>query len=509
MKDILVVPTPNLKQPTQTLVGERYEVIDYAEAKPQRIKDKKILYWPTQAKGSKEKAEKLAKYTDETKLVVAQDGFDAVKAIEQGWEWAQFKEWARARIAVIVVTQQPEEDIPKPTESQRVAIERLGLALSETTGAPICDIANVSLFLERSEWVGHVWFDDFHYKYFTDKAGRSKEWTDTDTLNLTGYLQSELGFRRIRDDIVLKGIYLHASKNVRNEPKDWLNSLEWDGTPRIADFFVECLGAECTAYTVAASHNFWVGMIARLMNPGCQMDNMVVLEGSQGTYKTSVLRVIGGKWYTEISGDIRSKQFLMLLHGKILIEIAELDAFSRAEASAIKALITRTEDNFVLPYGKIASIFPRTSIFVGTTNHDDYLIDDSGGRRFWPIKTGKINLQLVKDTREQLFAEAHQLFADGAKWWLMPGDETKQIQESRRFYDEWEGILKTALNGSFMVTVHEASKYLNMSNDKLTKSDQKRIASCLKALGFKKDRAMIEGVQTRCWIKNGLDHQKD
>lgn len=499
MKPILIVPTKELKPAAQNLVGDHYEVIEYSEAKPDRVKQTNVLYWPAQAKGSKEKAEKIAEHALETKLIVAENGFNASKAIEKGWQWPQFLEWAKPRAVIVFFTQQLEEDIPKPTESQRVSLERLGLAMSETTGAPICDIANVSLFLERSDWMGHIWFDEFYYRYFTDKNNKKREWNDVDTLQLTGYLQSELGFRRIRDDIVLKGVYLYAHKNQRNEPKDWLNSLEWDGTPRIADFFVECLGAERTAYTVAASHNFWVGMIARLMNPGCKMDNMVMLEGSQGNFKTSALKLIGGPWYTEISGDIRSKQFLMLLHGKILVEIAELDAFSRAESSAIKALITRTDDNFVLPYAKTASIFPRTSIFVGTTNHDDYLKDDTGDRRFWPIKTGKINLPLIKDTRDQLFAEAHQLFADGAKWWIMPEEETKAVQQSRNPPDEWITILSEELKMFEKITIHEASKYLNFSKDKLSSWDQSRIARCLRPLGFKEDRETINGVKVRIW----------
>ena len=182
-----------------------------------------------------------------------------------------------------------------------------------------------------------------------------------------------------------------AFRNRRNCVRDWLESLKWDQVPRIEHFFENHFGADPRA----ASANFWISLVARVCRPGCQVDNMVVLEGPQGIRKSSALRVIGGEWFTEQHESATGKGFFEVLQGKLLVEVSEMDSFSRAEVTKVKQIITCTNDRFRESYGRHAKDHPRQCIFVGTTNRDDWNTDVTGARRFWPIACqGEINALL-------------------------------------------------------------------------------------------------------------------
>ena len=213
---------------------------------------------------------------------------------------------------------------------------------------------------------------------------------------------------------------------------------------------------------------------------------MVVLEGAQGIGKTNALRAIGGEWYTEAHEAVTSKDFFMTMQGKLLIEIAELDSFSRAEVTRIKQVITCKTDRFRAPYGRSAKDNPRQCVFVGTTNESHYLRDHTGGRRFWPMKCGKIDLELIKQNREQFFAEAVTRFKAGEPWYEMP-IETHEEQEQRRQVDEWEEPIADHLSNPTIAetTVFEiATECLKFDVPKIDRSVQIRIAAALRKLGW-------------------------
>src|SRR5207302_6188158 len=132
------------------------------------------------------------------------------------------------------------------------------------------------------------------------------------------------------------------------------------------------------------------------------VDNMLVLDGTQGIGKSSALRAIAGEWFAEQHESATSKDFYQVLQGKMLVEISEMDSFSRAEVTKVKQVVTCTNDRFRESYGRRAEDHPRQCIFVGTSNkwtHDD----ETGARRFWPIDCrGTVDVAAIAAVRPQL-----------------------------------------------------------------------------------------------------------
>jgi predicted P-loop ATPase len=186
---------------------------------------------------------------------------------------------------------------------------------------------------------------------------------------------------------------------------------------------------------------FLIGMVARVMRPGCKMDYMPVLEGEQGTFKSSACAILAGDYFSDHLPNLNNKDASLHLRGKWLIEVAELRAYSRAAIDEFKEFLVRDTDRYRPPWGRKDVHEPRQCVFVGTTNKLHYLRDETGNRRSWPARTGAINLDCLRQDRDQLFAEATWRFKHGEAWWPDGEFERTKIvaeQEARFEADVWE-----------------------------------------------------------------------
>jgi hypothetical protein len=351
---------------------------------------------------------------------------------------------------------------------------------SPTTGAPLMTLSNVVAVLESDHF--EIWFDTFLQRVQTPQG----EWTDKDTLKLTLDLQRAAGLNKVTTNIVAEAVATFAHRNERNCVREFLLQIEWDGVPRIEEFMIKAFGAPDTDYSRAVGGNFWRSLVVRPLKPGVKCDNMLVLEGKQGILKSTALKEIAGDWFAEASESPISKDFFLALTGALIVEIGELNAFSRADITAVKRVLSCQSDRFRAPYERTSTDHPRQGIFVGTTNADDWARDPTGARRFWPIRCAFVDIDYIRTHRTQLFAEAVASVGAGNDWWSVPASATEE-QEQRRAVDPWETILSEYLkSGDEVRTVDLLTNPLGIESARMTRGDESRVAECLKRLGFKR-----------------------
>jgi predicted P-loop ATPase len=285
--------------------------------------------------------------------------------------------------------------------------------------------------------------------------------------------------------------------------RNYLSSGTWDGVPRVNTWMQVYLGATPSAYCTGIGTMFLIAMVARVFEPGCKADYMLVLEGPQGARKSTACAILGGRWFSDNLPDIRhaGKDVAQHLNGKWLIEIGEMASIDKTEAAALKAFITRPVEKYRQSYGRKEVHEPRQCVFIGTTNKAAYLRDETGGRRFWPVSVGVIDTDTLSRDRDQLFAEALVLYRAGTRWWPDARFERQHIvpeQEARYESDAWEALVGSFLTGCAKTTILEVARSaLFIDVPKLGTADQRRIGAILERLGW--ERGARNGTE-RPWL---------
>lgn len=433
--------------------------------------------------------------------------FDAVVAQAEGWDRDAVLTWLRER------AQEQGSPAPRPVPDIRTEAEITGdvtpptapdtafdpaaplveqwamLGLEQTKAGVVANEDTVLRVLERHpEMQGLVWYDEFLQRVMTMGHTAPREWGEADEGRLLSAFQRELGIARIKPNHVRIGVLTFAYGHPRNCAKDWLKPLKWDGIERISAFFPDYCGSADTAYARAVGRNFFVSMVARVFEPGCKVDNMIVLEGAQGGGKSSMLEAIGGAWYSVQHEQVTGKGFFEVLQGRMLVEIAEMDAFGKAEVTRVKQVVTTRSDRYRAAYAHTAKDYRRTSVFAGTTNKDDWNRDETGARRFWPIRVEQtIDVKAVAKARDQLFAEAVMAYLAKPVWWVVPTTETEAEQEARRDEDAWVEPVRDWLVGRAEVSVrHALVGAISLALKEIHRPEEMRMAKILRELKWTK-----------------------
>ncbi len=339
----------------------------------------------------------------------------------------------------------------KPRNNLPPALDALLLRNSEG-GVADCR-ENVFLTLKHHpELAGLVAFDEFAYRVLktrtTPWGSEPGEWATDDDYSLGYWLATQIRLRVRAEATLAAGVAMAATDNKFHPVRQYLDNLPaWDGIDRLTHWLHECVGAADTTYTRLIGPWFVMNMVRRIRQPGCQADYMIVLEGKQGKRKSTSLRTLVGRddWFADTPIRIGDKDALLNLSGKWLYEIAELDSFSRAETTAVKQYLTSRIDRVREPFARRPADRPRSCVFAGTTNQDEYSKDSTGARRFWPVACDdEINLDKLAADRDQMFAEAiARLASDDAetrRCWPTREEEQRYLvpeQERREIGDPW------------------------------------------------------------------------
>lgn len=357
-------------------------------------------------------------------------------------------------------------------------------------------------------------YDEFNQCYMsTFQTTEPEPVTDDFKTKIKMLLQREFMFGSASSDAVKSALALHL-KNApkKNTQEEKIKKVNWDQVPRINDFMTDIYGVAPSEYTTAVSRIFWLQMVKRITEPGCQADIVVILEGAQGIRKTSSLRLIAGDHYAIAGRDISSKDFYIRLKGKYLVEMGELNTFSKSDHNELKEVISNNNDMYRDLFAKEATPHPRTCVFVGTTNDQYYLKDETGNRRYLPVECKKVEFEMLKDRLPQYYAEAYARLAAGEDHWEFPKEEHEKITDQRhadfKEEDPWfDAVSKYAehvpsvFNITKFMTDPTAHFGLGMPLDRVTPKDRKRVGTILRQIGWKNGNVRDGQNVIRGWIK--------
>lgn len=313
------------------------------------------------------------------------------------------------------------------------------------SGKLLCNIANIILILENDPALaGHIVHDLFT-GMDSAKDGlpwnkNANQWTDTDDANLRVWLEKHYditGKEKIADALTAV-LTRHSYHPIR----DYLNGLTWDGVPRLDRIIIDYMGAEDSELNRAMSRKHFVAAVARVFNPGCKYDYCLIMSGAEGIGKSTLLRVMGGKWFNDSITTLEGKEGMEQLRRAWVVELGELSSIKRSDVEQVKAHLSKQVDIYRAAYARRVLEHPRQCVFCGTTNEALFLKGDTGNRRFWVIpvvaelRKYKDWSEAIRRDRDQLWAEAVHYYKQGEPLYLSEELEAQAKQRQQDFNDD-------------------------------------------------------------------------
>jgi predicted P-loop ATPase len=277
----------------------------------------------------------------------------------------------------------------------------------------------------------------------------------------------------------------------------YLDSLVWDGVPRINSWLHTYMWADDTPFVREVGRLVLIAAVRRVRQPGCKFDECLVLVGAEGIGKSTAVKTMAGEWFSDsLPLGANPKETAEQTSGVWLCESAELVGNTHAKIAEIKAFLSRfTDGPFRAAWGRTSGQVPRQFIPIATTNDAAFLHSTTGDRRFWPVKVYGSAPELVS-ARDQLWAEASVLERGGGSIRL-PEElwgAAREIQAAFRVEHPWETTLKGIMVDS--VSLPDIFVRLDIPVERQTVKAAQDIAAIMAGLGYQKNRAMREGVRT-------------
>lgn len=403
--------------------------------------------------------------------------------------------------------------------SKLTAVKRQTISLERDDRGQVAQ--TISNFLQVLN--GDAMFETLKFNMLTHSPekyvdGKVESWTDADDAAAREYIERKF---KIHSTPKLDDAFrvMFAAREY-NPVTDLIDSIEWDGVPRVRTLLSKWMLCENSPYTQEVSRLIFAGGIHRLYNPGCKFDEVPVLIGTkQGEGKSTFVRWLAmrDEYFTEIT-EIEGQKGMESIEGAWVCEMGELLALTRAkDVEAVKSFITRQVDHYRKPYDRRTSDYKRQCVFIGTTNKQQFLTDRTGNRRFYPVTVNQTGYDLfdkeaeIKNDIKQCWAEAKAMYDKGE---LHPYadrelvDVIKQMQSEATEDDYRTGMIESYLDGKKEVCVIELWKNaLDNQNLKPTRKDSNEISLIMQDIpGWikleKSRRTNDFGVQ-KCWVREG------
>ena len=374
---------------------------------------------------------------------------------------------------------------------------------------------NCNVALRAPSFCGiEIRFDQFRDEImFVPEGGTDwQQFTDADYSRLRIRLEKQ-GFKPIGREMIRDVVLLVADENPFDSAVEWLSGLHWNGVARVDNFLVDYFGAEPSEYTTAVSRYLWTALAGRVMAPGIKADMVPILVGPQGAGKSSGVAAMSPApdFFAEISFHEREDDLARKMRGRLVAEIGELRGLHTRELEHIKAFITRTHENWIPKYREFAVTFPRRLVFVGTTNQQEFLADETGNRRWLPVKVDGADVEAIERDRVQLWAEARGLFEANGIAFREAEALAKQVHDDHMIKDSWSEVVGAWLDEQDILTgeINREKKLITsmevltdaLSFDKkhISRREELRIAKVLQGLGFEKAVRRPNGKNVKGW----------
>jgi hypothetical protein len=320
---------------------------------------------------------------------------------------------------------------------------------------------------------------------------------DSDTVRVVEWLSRHFRFEPALSKVEAAFMWFYSEKSF-HPVKDFLSTLNWDGKKRMDTWLRKYFGASNNpTYLRDVGRILLTSMVARIYEPGIKFDHVVIFEGEQGIMKSTALSVLAEPWFSDSEILIGEKDTILNIQGTWICEIGELSALRRYDVNRLKEFISRQVDRIRPPFQRRTINMPRQVVFVGTTNNDEYLKDNTGNRRFLPVGVSKIDIKSLRRDRDQLLAEAAAEYFCGADLYLT--DPTSkhwarvyqnQRVESDSLSESIAEFLASEIENPIFkdrFSINDLFKYAPcLSGVKTDRTGQMRVTNCLKFLGYKK-----------------------
>lgn len=369
----------------------------------------------------------------------------------------------------------------------------------------------------HKDFVDRLRYDVFKNVFEYRPNGHYRPLEDNDAITIQKKISVMFPcFARVGKDLIYDAILNTAKEKTYDSAADYIKAIKWDKKARLDSWLNSVYGTPLDDYHKKVASNWIKGLVKRIIEPGCKFDYVLVLEGPQGSRKSTSLGILGGDWHVETTMSTDSKDFFMQFQGKAIIEFSEGETLSRTEVKRMKAIITMQSDKYRPPYERVSQDFPRRCVFAMTTNQEEYLKDETGNRRWLPIRLvlPQANVEWLKENRDQLFAEAyHRVFEEEETIYEFPKEATEEQQAKRRVSDpnaeiiaDWYFTVLTDEQREAGITVHQVfSQALgNIYNNKkeMSKWQEMAISDVLKSfLKLEKRQNSRFGIRMTRWYE--------